>query len=166
MNIKFFIGLLSVILFSACAGPLPTKGDLGFTEKRNIVIVGENVEPTIAEYFQKKYDGLVWYTPYQGNVANSINNVVESGLGPSKPMRALIVQLKSINQTVGRWNIYIPKIAEKYFLRTLKHMETGSLAKARGSIILIDSSYAPEIEKEMNRVSAGGFFLEFESEQL
>lgn len=154
-----------MLSLSACAGPLPTKGTLGYSEERKVVIVGENVDKAIAAYYQKKYDALVWFTSYQGEVGNFANNVVESGLGPSKPMRALINQLLSINQTIGRWEIYIPKIAEKYFLITLKHMERGSLAKARGAIILLDAAYAPEVQREVHRVTQGSFFVEFETEK-
>ncbi len=163
MNIKFFVCACMLTALTACATPIAQKGSLGYSDKRNIVVVGENVEESIAEYYQKKYDALVWFTPYQGSVANFTNNIVESGIGPSKPMRSLIVQLKSMNQTMGRWQVYIPKIAESYFIRTLKHMENGSLSKARGSVILIDSNHAPEVEKEVNRVSDGSFFVEFES---
>ena len=164
MNMKDFIIIFMLLILPACAGPtVPVKGELGFSNKHTVVIVGENVEPSIAEYYQKKYDALVWFTPYKGDVANFTNNVVESGIGPSVPMRALIVQLKSINQTVGRWQICVPKIAENYFISTLKHMENGALSKARGSVVLIDSNYAPVIEKEVKRVSDGNFFVEFEA---
>jgi len=165
MNINFFIGIFITLFIAGCGGALPVKNDLKYSDKRTVIILGENVEPAIAEYFQKKYDGLVWFTPYEGNVANFTSNMVESGIGASKPMRSLIAQLKGINQTIGRWEIYIPRMAEKYFIRTLKHMENGALSKARGAVILIDSVHAPEIKREMARVSKGGFFVEFETDE-
>ncbi len=166
MNINFFTCILLFLFFPACTrSTVPVKGVLGYSDKHTIVIVGENVAPLIAEYYQKKYDALVWFTAYKGDVAHFTNNMVESGIGPSIPMRALIVQLKSINQTVGRWQIYIPKIAETYFIHTLKHIENGGLSKARGSVVLIDSGYAPQIEREVKRVTEGSFFVEYETQK-
>ena len=58
----------------------------------------------------------------------------------------MINELKSINYTLGRWEIIVPKIGEGYFLATLKDMETGSLAHARGDIVLTDSKGNKEME--------------------
>ena len=160
--IKFFGVNTLVLALYGCATSLPIQGDLGYGSKRQIVILGENVPEKVAVFYQKEYDALVWFTPERGEFATFKENLLESGLGSSKPMRALIAQLKSINLTLGRWEIYIPGFAEKYFLRTLKHMKTGDLAKARGMVTLIDTASSLDIERELERVSQGSFFVSYE----
>ncbi len=156
---KFFIGLS---ILSGCAQPPATTGSLGFEDKRRVVIVGENIEKEIAIFYQKKYDALVWFTPYEGKVAKVTNNFLQSGLGPSVAMRSLINELNSINYTFGRWEMVIPKISENYTLATLKNMPDHAIAKARGMFILIDSSGNAAFEKEVKRVSDGSFFVTYE----
>lgn len=167
MNIQIFLITLLALAFVSCAPQtrhyVPKHGSLGYSNQHRVLIVGENVEPSIAEYYQKKYDILVWFTPYRGDMKNFTNNLWESGIGPSVPIRSLIVELKSINHTMGKWQIYVPRIAEKYFIRTLKHMGSGSLSKARGAVVLIDSQYVPDIENEVRRVTQGSFFVEYEA---
>ena len=156
---NLFIVSLGLCFLAACAPPGKITGDLGFNENRRVVILGENIEPSIALYYQKKYDALVWFTPFEGDVAHFAQTMIEAPIGPSKPMEGLIAQLQSINQTVGRWEIYIPKIAEKYFSTTLKHMQQGALSKARGTVLLIDSPKAKELETQVKRVTQGSFFV-------
>src|SRR5262249_42231204 len=126
--------LIAACLLPACAPPMP-PGQLGFSDSKRVVIAGENVRQEIAAYYQKEYDALVWFTPYRGSVANAADNLWESGLGPSRAMWGLINELNSINGSIGRWQIIVPKIAEKYFLKALKNMKTNALAKARGMVI-------------------------------
>ena len=162
-SMSFIIGLLlCVLLGGGCAPAVKSQGQLGYSDARRVVIVGENVDSAIAVYYQRKYDALVWFTPFEGKIANAANNLLEAGLGPSRAMQALMTELKSINYTVGRWEIIVPKIAEKYFLHALKNMETSSLAKARGEVVLIDSSGFPQMEQEVHRVTDGNFFVTYE----
>ena len=77
-------------------------------------------------------------------------------------MKSLINELKSINYTVGRWEIIVPKIAEGYFLGTLKNMNKSVIAKARGTVVLIDSSGNKDMEQQVERVSDGNFFVSYE----
>ena len=162
MNLRnyFFIGVL--LSCAACVPTAPMQGQLGYSDYRRVVIVGENVRPEIALYYEKKYTALVWFTPYEGTVANAANNLMESGIGPSRAMRALMNELQSINYTVGRWEIIVPKIAEKYFLNTLKNMGAGAFSKARGAVVLIDSKGFTEVEREVLRVADGNFFVAYE----
>lgn len=161
------IFLTCALFFLASCGPGPSvpKGRLGYSEFRRLVVAGENVKPEIAAYYKKEYQAVVWYTPYRGRVANATDNFFESGIGPSRSMRALVGELQSINHTVGRWEIIVPKIGEKYFFNTLKSMKTSSIAKARGMVVLTESSEFPEIEREALRVSDGNFFVVFESQK-
>ena len=152
----------ALFLLCACAPQSSFKGQLGYNDNRRVVIVGENVEPAIAKYYERKYDCPVWFTPFEGKVANAANNFLRSGLGASPAMQALIGELKSINGTFGRWEILVPKTGEKYFFNTLKHMETSSLGQARGLVVLLDSAGFPRLEEEVKRVSDGNFFVTYE----
>jgi hypothetical protein len=162
MNLKNTFLIVGILFLSACASAIPKDSLLGYSESRRLVIVGENVDLAIAQYYQREYNCQVWFTPFQGKVSNAANNFMESGFGPSHAMRALIGELKSINYTVGRWEIIVPKIAEKYFLKTLKHMPASSVAKARGMVVLLDSSGFPEMERQLQRVTNGNFFVNYE----
>jgi hypothetical protein len=53
-------------------------------------------------------------------------------------------------------------MGEGYFLATLKNMETGSLAHARGNIVLIDSKGNRDIEVQIARVTQKNFFVTYE----
>lgn len=157
--------LLCVLFACGACAPVPTQARLGFSDERRLVVVGENVREDIALYYQKKYSALVWFTPYQGRISNAANNFIESGVGPSRAMRVLINELKSINETVGRWEIIIPKIAEGYFYNALKNMPTGSLSRARGMVVLIDSKGSTDMEAQVKRVTGGNFFVTYEFQQ-
>ena len=161
------IKLLSIMLMLSlvgCAKPPLTTGSLGFEDARRVIIVGENVDPNLAVYYQHKYDGLVWFTPYEGKFLNKTNNFLQSGLGPSVAMRSLIRELKSINYTIGQWEILVPATAENYFLATLKNMNDHELSKARGLVILLDSKGNKDIELQLKRVSDSNFFVNYPSE--
>ena len=157
----FYVLVLSSLMLSGCITPPGASGNLGYSQDRRVVIVGEKVSPDIAVYYQRRYDAMVWFTPTQGMVKDSAQ-VILKGLGPSKAMRSLINELKSINYSLGRWEIIVPGIAEGYFLATLKDMETGSLAQARGNIVLIDSKGNKEMEAQVARVTDNNFFVTYE----
>ena len=125
------------------------------------MIVGEKVSQDIAVYYQRRYDAMVWFTPTQGVVKDS-EQVLLKGLGPSVAMSSLINELESINYSVGRWEISVPRIGEAYFLATLKDMGTGSLAQARGNIVLIDSKGNKDMEVQVARVTNNNFFVTYE----
>ena len=155
--------MMIALLFCPGCAPMPNiQAQLGYSESRRFVVVGENVEASLARYYQRKYECPVWFTPYRGGFSNATTNFLESGIGPSRAMRLLIKELKSINDTVGRWEIIIPKIAEKYFFNALKSMPKSALSKARGMVVLIDSSGFPDMEREVERVSDGSFFVTYE----
>lgn len=153
--------LICCVLFSGCITGPGVRGDLGYSQDRRVVIVGEKVSEDIAIYYQRRYDAMVWFTPSQGVIKDSAQ-VILKGLGPSPAMRSLINELKSIDYSVGRWEIIVPKIGEGYFLATLKDMETGSLAHARGDIVLIDSKGDKDMEAQVARVTDNSFFVSYE----
>ena len=160
MSIRYMVLVMNLLLaLSGCATPPSTTGSLGYEESRRVVIVGENVNPNLAVYYKKEYDALVWFTPYQGKITNNANNFLQSGFGPSVAMRSLIRELKSINYSLGVWEIIVPGVTENYFLASLKNMEDRSLSKARGAVILIDSKSNKDIEAQLKRVTDGNFFV-------
>ncbi len=162
MHLRYLILVIALLCCPSCAWTVSSNGQLGLSDSRRIVIVGENVRQDIALYYEKKYDALVWFTPFEGRMSKVANNLVQSGMGPSRAMRGLISELNSINYSVGRWEIIVPKIAEKYFLTALKNMASSSLSKARGAVVLIDSKGYTEMENELRRVSDGNFFVTYE----
>ncbi len=161
MRIHYVILSLLFVLVG-CAAPPETTGSLGYENSRRVVIVGENVDPNLAVYYEKKYDALVWFTPYKGRLVKNTDNFFQSGLGPSVAMRSLIRELESINYSLGEWQIIIPKIAEDYFLAALKNMKDHSLSKARGLVVLIDSTSNKDIEAQLKRVTDDNFFVSYE----
>jgi hypothetical protein len=156
-NLYFFCSLI----FTGCVTAPGVSGNLGYSQDRRVVIVGEKVSPEIAVYYQRRYDAMVWFTPTQGKLKDSAE-IVLKGLGPSQAMLSLINELKSINYTLGRWEIIVPGIAEGYFLATLKDMQTGDLANARGNIVLIDSKGNKSMETQVGRVTNNNFFVTYE----
>ena len=161
---RLFSLIISVFLFLAgCVTPPPnTAGSLGYEDSRRVVIVGENVDPAIAKYYQNKYDALVWFTPFRGKFSNKASNFFQNGFGPSVAMQSLMAELKSINYTVGQWDIIVPGTAENYFLAALEHLEDHGLSKARGIVVLIDSTSNKNIEIQLKRVTDGFFFVSYE----
>lgn len=153
--------ILSAFMFTGCITGPGARGDLGYSQDRRVVIVGEKVSQDIAIYYQRRYDAMVWFTPTQGLMKDSAQ-VILKGLGPSRAMRTLINELESIDYSLGRWEIIVPKIGEHYFLATLKDMETGALAHARGDIVLIDSKGNKDMEAQVARVTGNSFFVTYE----
>jgi hypothetical protein len=161
LKATFYLSILSLLTLGGCITGPGANGNLGYSQDRRVVIVGEKVSPEIAVYYQRRYDAKVWYTPTQGMMKDS-EQVILKGFGPSVAMRTLINELKSINYSLGRWEIIVPRIGEGYFLATLKDMETGSLGKARGNIVLIDSKSNKDIEDQVGRVTDNNFFVTYE----
>jgi hypothetical protein len=161
LKATFYLSILSLWTLGGCITGPGAAGNLGYSQDRRVVIVGEKVSPDIAVYYQRRYDAKVWYTPTQGMMKDS-EQVVLKGFGPSVAMRTLINELKSINYSLGRWEIIVPKIGEGYFLATLKDMDTGSLAQARGNIVLIDSKGNKDMEAQVARVTNNNFFVTYE----
>jgi hypothetical protein len=161
MTCFFYLFILSSLMLCGCITHPGVSGDLGYSQERRVVIVGEKVPEDIAVYYQRRYDAKVWYTPTQGKVKDT-EEVILKGLGPSVAMRSLINELKSINYSVGRWEIIVPGIAEGYFFETLKDMKTGSLAQARGDVVLIDSKGNKDIEAQVARITGNSFFVTYE----
>jgi hypothetical protein len=152
---------LICLLISGCITGPGASGNFGYSQDRRVVIVGEKVSKDIAMYYKRRYHAKVWYTPTRGMMKDSAQ-VILKGFGPSQAMRSLINELKSINYSHGRWEIIVPKIGEGYFLSTLKDMETGSLARARGNIVLIDSKNNKDMEAQVARVTNNNFFVVYE----
>ncbi len=148
-------------MFCGCVTPPGFSGNLGYSQDRRVVIVGENVSQDIAVYYQRRYDAMVWFTPTQGMMKDS-EQVMLKGFGPSQAMRSLINELKSIDYTLRPWEIIVPGVGEGYFLATLKNMETGSLAHARGNIVLTDSKGNKDMEAQVARVTNDSFFVTYE----
>src|SRR5579863_2036591 len=119
MNIRrsFYFLIISSLVLSGCITGPGVSGNLGYSQERRVVIVGEKVSRDIAVYYQRRYDAMVWFTPTQGLMKDSAQ-VVLKGLGPSQAMRSLINELKSIDYSLGRWEIIVPRIGEGYFLAT------------------------------------------------
>jgi len=163
MNITwvFYSLIISALMFSGCISDPVVSGNLGYSQDRRVVIVGERVSQDIAVYYQRRYDAMVWFTPTQGLMKDSAQ-VVLKGIRPSPAMRSLINELESVNYTMGRWEIIVPRIGEGYFLATLKNMETGALSKARGNVVLIDSSGNKDMEAQVSRVTNNSFFVTYE----
>ena len=161
MKATYYLSILTLLALGGCITGPGAAGDLGYSQDRRVVIVGEKVSPEIAVYYQRRYDAKVWYTPTQGMMKDS-EQVILKGFGPSVAMRTLINELKSIDYTLGRWEIIVPKIGEGYFLATLKDMDTGALGHARGNIVLTDSNGNKEMENQVGRVTNNNFFVTYE----
>jgi hypothetical protein len=167
-NAPFYLGqrrislwlmlLLGSLALCGCVSGPGASGDLGYGQERRVVIVGEKVSPEIALYYQRRYDSEVWYTPPESKDSADVFFKV----GPTRAMRSLISELKSINHTLRPWEIIVAGVAEAYFLTALKYMDTGALAHARGDIVLIDSKSNKDIEVQVARVTNGSFFVTYE----
>jgi len=161
LKATFYLSILGFLMLAGCITGPGAAGNLGYSQDRRVVIVGEKVSPEIAVYYQRRYDAKVWYTPTQGMMKDS-EQVLLKGFGPSIAMRTLINELKSIDYSLGRWEIIVPKIGEGYFLATLKDMDTGALAHVRGNIVLIDSKGNKDMEEQVGRVTGNNFFVTYE----
>lgn len=155
-----------MVLLSGCATtPSSTSGNLGKSSYRNVVILGEHINRGIAQEYANKYNASVLYTPGRGFLSDTVSNSLRGTLGPSRAMRDLINELKSINNTEGDWTLIIPSLAEKYFLVVLRNMEDGALSNAKATVYLVDESSKNEaIETEVGRVSGGRFTIKYGSE--
>lgn len=162
------LGLITLLVMGlvGCVTPPPsTTGTLGFEDARRIVILGENVDSRYAVYYQRKYNAMVWFTPFQGKMLKNTSNFFQNGFGSSADMKALIRELKSINYTIGTWEIIVPEMAQKYFLAALKNMQDKELSKARGVVILVADGHHAQIERELARVTANTFEVVYEPQK-
>ena len=80
-------------MFTGCITGPGASGNLGYSQDRRVVIVGEKVSQDIAVYYQRRYDAMVWFTPTQGLMKDSAQ-VILKGLGPFEAMRSLINELR------------------------------------------------------------------------
>lgn len=158
---KLILVWLIVLLLSGCVTtPSSTSGNLGRSQYRNVVILGEHVKSEIAKEYANKYNARVLYTPGRGFLSDAVSSSLRGTLGPSRAMRDIINELKSINNTEGEWILIIPSLAEKYFLVVLRNMEDGALLNANATICLVDEPSKNEaIESEVKRVSGGVFTI-------
>jgi len=154
--------LIGILLLSGCATtPSATSGNLGKSQYRNVVILGEHVSAEIAQEYANKYNAMVLYNPGRGFLADKVSNSLQRTIGPSRAMRDMINELKSLNNTEGEWKLIVPELAEKYFLVGLKNMEDGALSHAKATVHLIESSKNELIEIEVSRVSGGAFVIKY-----
>ncbi len=146
------------LLLSGCATtPSLNSGTLGRSEIRNVAILGEHVSLETAQYTANKYNARVLYSRSRGGLADAVSSSLSGTMGPSRAMRDIINELKSINNSDGSWKLIIPSSVERYFLVTLRNMEDKAITNAQGQIILLESSANKEIEQEVVRVFGSGF---------
>lgn len=160
---KILFYILVIFFLSGCATTSSsTSGNLGKSHYRNVVILGEHVGfSDIDKQYSEKYNAIVLYTRGRGMFSDGVSKAITGTFGPSKAMRDVINELKSINYTEGEWKLIIPQMAERYFLVTLRNMEDGSLANVNGAIYLIDSQGNEPIEQEAKRVSHGSLAVRY-----
>ncbi len=158
---KLIIFISIAALLSGCATtPSSTSGNLGKSQYRNIVILGEHRSDKMASQYANKYNAIVLYNSGRGLLADAVSNSLRSTVGPSRAMRDVINELKSLNNTQGEWKLIIPSLAEKYFLVVLNNIEDGALSSAKITIYLIESSKNESIETDIKRVSGGSRLIE------
>ena len=126
------------------------------------ILSGEHVSNAVAQQYANQYNARVLHSvPTQSFLSDAVSNSVRGVIGPSRAMRDLILELKSINHTTGEWALIIPPSAEKYFLVTLRNMEDSTLRDASASVFLIKGKRNEAIETEVSRVSAGRFKVKY-----
>ena len=161
MSRRFVYYLIVAIFLSSLIGCVTTpslnSGTLGKSGYKNVVILGENVNVETAKYYANKYNARVLYKQGRGFLIDAVSNSLQGTIGPSRAMRDVINELKSINNTGGTWKLIIPSLAGRYFLVTLRNMDDNVIANAHGQIILLEYSINKEIEQEVARVFDNGF---------
>ena len=160
---RAIFSIVALVFLCGCATTASkTSGNLDKSAYRNVVILGEHYSKDVAPQYANKYDARVLYSMSTQNFAsNAISNAVRGVIGPSRAMRDLILELKSINHTTGEWLLMIPPSTERYFLVTLRNMEDGALKDADASIFLIKGVKNDTIESEIIRVSGGRFKVRY-----
>lgn len=159
---RFLCFLFISLLLSGCATtPSSTSGNLGKSQYRNVVILGEHINSEIAQQYADKYNASVLYTAGRGFLADAVSNSLRGTIGPSKSMRDLILELESMNHAYGEWVLIIPPSSENYFLVTLRNMEDGALKDADASVFLIKGVKNDAIESEIMRVSGSRFKIKY-----
>ena len=155
--------ITGIFLLSGCATtPSATTGSLGKSQYRNVVILGEHINSEIGQQYADKYKARVLYPPGRGFLADAVSNSMRGTLGPSRAMRDIINELKSINNTEGEWTLVIPSLEEKYFLVVLRNMEDGAISNVKATVYLVDESSKNEaLEIEVKRVSGGSSSIKY-----
>jgi len=154
--------MVSVLISGCATTPSPGSGKLAKSGYRNVVILGEHVNPETAQHYANKYNARVLYTPGRGFLADVVSNSLRGTLGPSRAMLDMINELKSINNTEEIWKLIIPPLAERYFLVILRNMDNNAVANARGQIILLESLANEEVEQEVARVFGENFAVKYQ----
>ena len=149
----FFYVITLLALFGCATTASKISGDLGKSPYKNVVILGEHISKDVAQKYAEKYNATVLYTTGRGFLSDAVSSTIRGTVGPSKAMRDLIVELKSINHTIGEWVLIIPPSAERYFLVTLRNMEDGALRDTNALVFLIKGEKDNNIETELMRVS-------------
>ena len=156
--------LCFVLALAGCATTASIKrGDLGESPYRNVVILGEHVSNTIAQQYANEYNARVLYSvPTSNFLSDAVSSSVRGVIGPSRAMRDLILELRSINNTSGDWAFIIPRTVERYFLVTLRNMEDSAIMNAHGKIVLPEFSDNRALELEVARVFGDEFKVVYE----
>ncbi|HNV23566.1 MAG TPA: hypothetical protein PKH98_01620, partial [Candidatus Omnitrophota bacterium] len=84
-------------------------------------------------------------------------NSFRSTIGPTKAMKGLISQIKSMNRRLGQWELFVPEFAQSYFLTAIRRIEDDGLLNARGTVYLLGVIENKAIERELYRLSVGNF---------
>jgi len=158
---KTLLIICFLFLSSGCATTASeTAGGLGSSSGRNVVILGEHISPEEAQKFADKYEAIVLFGPSRNILSDAVSTSMRGAVGPSRVMRDLIVELKSLNYTSGEWSLIIPAQAERYFLVLLRNMEDGALSNAKGIILFESASRSASLDTEVKRVFGSGFRME------
>jgi hypothetical protein len=143
-----------------CATTASIKsGDLGKSPNRNVVILGEHISPEVAQQYANEYTARVLFSPGRNLLSDAVSDSLRSVIGPSRAMRDLIIELKSLNNTSGEWLLIIPRYSERYFLVLLRNMEDNALSSAKGIVHLESDEKNLPLDTEVKRVSGGSFIV-------
>lgn len=137
----------------------PPPGKIGLAEKRRYLVL-HRASVLEATQYADTYNVTVLYHETRGITADVMTKGLTTIVGPSRAMKHLINELKSMSNTSGEWEFIIPRVAERYFLVTLRNMEDHSVTNASGKVILVDSHENTNISSEVNRVMGEGFKVE------
>ncbi len=158
MNKKIIKMLLIMCLFFyGCASVYHEEQLIGETSNRRFVILREHVSVKVANEYREKYNAEVFYTPPQGIISDLTANSFRSTIGPTKAMKGLISQIKSMNRRLGQWELFVPEFAQSYFLTAIRRIEDDGLLNARGTVYLLGVIENKAIERELYRLSVGNF---------
>lgn len=149
-----YLILLSAVLAGCIMAPLP--GQLGQSEYRRLVVLNRATQDEAGQY-ANQYNAKVFYTQTRGVMADAVTKGIVGTVGPSRAMKQLMNELRSISNTSGEWEIIVPGVTERYFLVTLRNMEDNAVSNSSGEIRLVDSTENSVIAQEVNRVLGNSF---------